>query len=114
MQGADDATIQAIAGDYRSAPVDQQTRALLAFAHRLSREPWKITRRDWDALLAAGWSEAQCIEAVHIVGLFEYFNRVADGFGMESHGRDHPLLLEALHANPARDGTTDTDRGRAR
>ncbi|HEY7975516.1 MAG TPA: hypothetical protein VID72_09260 [Ktedonobacterales bacterium] len=103
MQGADDATIQAIARDYRSAPVDEQTRALLAFAHKLSREPWKITHRDWDTLLATGWSEAQCIEAVHIVGLFEYFNRVADGFGMESHGREHPLLLEGLHTNSHRD-----------
>jgi hypothetical protein len=42
---------------------------------------------------------------VHIVGLFEYFNRVADGFGMESHGRDHPLLLEAMHSNRNRDDT---------
>ncbi len=105
MQGAADAIIQAIARDYRTAPVDDQTHALLAFAHKLSREPWKITRHDWDVLLAAGWTEAQCIEAVHIVGLFEYFNRVADGFGMESHGRDHPLLLEDLHTNRRRDDT---------
>jgi uncharacterized peroxidase-related enzyme len=103
MQGADDAIVRAIATDYRTAPVDDQTRALLDFAHKLSREPWKITRADWEALQAAGWSAQQCVEAVHIVGLFEYFNRVADGFGMESHGRSHPLLLEALHANPDRD-----------
>ncbi len=102
MQGADDDVIQAIAHDYRTAPVDESTRALLAFAHKLSREPYKITRRDWDALHAAGWTEQQCIEAVHIVGLFEYFNRVADGFGMESYGGEHPLLLEALHANRSR------------
>ena len=38
------------------------------------------------------------------MGLFEYVNRVADGFGMESHGREHPLLLEDLHANPLRNG----------
>lgn len=103
MQGADDAIVRAIATDYRTAPVDEPTRALLAFADKLSREPWKITRADWEALAAAGWSEQQRIEAVHIVGLFEYFNRVADGFGMESHGQRHPLLLEALHANPDRD-----------
>lgn len=83
--------------------MDDQTRALLAFAYKLSREPWTMTRGDWEALREAGWSQAQCIEAVHIVGLFEYFNRVADGFGMESHGHDHPLLLEALHANPDRE-----------
>lgn len=84
--------------------MDDQTRALLDFAHKLSREPWKITRGDWETLRAAGWSETQCIEAVHIVGLFEYFNRVADGLGMESHGHGHPLLLETLHANPDREG----------
>ena len=38
------------------------------------------------------------------MGLFEYVNRVADGFGMESHGHERPLLLEELHANPHRSG----------
>ena len=38
------------------------------------------------------------------MGLFEYVNRVADGFGMESRGHEHPLLLENLHANPHRRG----------
>jgi hypothetical protein len=34
--------------------------------------------------------------------LFEYANRVADGFGMEAHGHDHPMLLEYLHAREDR------------
>jgi alkylhydroperoxidase family enzyme len=82
--------------------LDSKERALLDFASRLSRSPHEISRRDWDQLLDAGWTHQQAIEAVHIVGLFEYVNRVADGFGMESHGQDRPHLLEHLHTRPER------------
>lgn len=91
-----------MAEDPQHAHVEPKVRALLDFASKLSGEPAAITRTDWDGLLASGWTRQQVIEAVHIVGLFEYLNRVADGFGMESHGTDAPLLLEHLHQRPDR------------
>ncbi len=59
-----------------------------------------MTHRDFDGLIEAGWTEQQAIEAVHIVGLFEYFNRVADGLGLESHSPEQSYVLEHLHAGP--------------
>ncbi|MHB8588270.1 MAG: carboxymuconolactone decarboxylase family protein [Candidatus Dormibacteraceae bacterium] len=91
-----------VAEDPQHASVETKVRVLLDFASKLSREPAGITRADWDGLLASGWSRQQAIEAIHIVGLFEYLNRVADGFGMEAHGADSPFLLEHLHQRPHR------------
>lgn len=103
----DDALILAVARDYRTAPVDPKTMALLDFAFKLSREPSRVTRFDWNLLLEAGWTEPQIVEAVHIVGLFEYANRVAEGFGMTSQGHAAPMLLEFLHQRPG--GAADPD-----
>lgn len=57
---------------------------------------------DWQLLRAAGWTQQQAIEAVHIVGFFEYVNRVADGLGLQTRGKDAPMLLEHLHIHPER------------
>ena len=91
-----------VAEDAEHARVEPKVRVLLDFASKLSREPAAITRADWDGLLTAGWTRQQSIEAIHIVGLFEYLNRVADGFGMEARGTDTPFLLEHLHQRPHR------------
>jgi alkylhydroperoxidase family enzyme len=96
-----------VAEDPQHATVEPKVQVLLDFASMLSREPAAITRADWDGLLTAGWSRQQAIEAIHIVGLFEYLNRVADGFGMETHGTDSPFLLEHLHQRPHRGSGTE-------
>ena len=75
-----------IAADYRNADLDDKTRVLLAFADKLSRQPAAVAREDWEALLAAGWSREQAAEAVQVVGLCEYINRVTAGYGMPSFG----------------------------
>lgn len=49
---------------------------------------WRLPR--WsdhtDPLRAAAWSEEQLAEAVYIVAMFAFCNRVADAFGIEPMG----------------------------
>jgi len=35
-------------------------------------------------LRAAGWTEDQIAEAVYVIAMFAFFNRVADAFGIPS------------------------------
>jgi alkylhydroperoxidase family enzyme len=35
------------------------------------------------ALRAAGWSDAAILEAVEVIGFFNYYNRLADALGVE-------------------------------
>jgi uncharacterized peroxidase-related enzyme len=60
--------------------------ALLEFARKVNLESNRITRCDVDALLAAGWSQLQVAEAIHVTALFATFNRVVNAFGLESQG----------------------------
>jgi len=44
----------------------------------------RSTVEDVQKLRDAGWTEDQISEAVYIIALFAFFNRVADAFGVPS------------------------------
>jgi alkylhydroperoxidase family enzyme len=41
-----------------------------------------MVEEDWAPLRALGFDDAACLEVAHIVGLFNYLTRLADGFGL--------------------------------
>ena len=69
--------------DYRSAPIDEATRALLDFAVMVTRDATKVTARDLDALRAQGFRDEDILDAVEIIGFFNYYARMADALGVE-------------------------------
>jgi uncharacterized peroxidase-related enzyme len=58
--------------------------ALLRFSGKLHASSSAVTRADVEAVICAGWTEAQVAETVHIAALFAAFNRIANGFGLPS------------------------------
>lgn len=77
----------AVRSDYREAPTAAELsaadRAMLDFAVKLGREPRSMTRDDVEALRAAGFSDTAILDIVHITGFFAYYNRLADGLGID-------------------------------
>ena len=69
--------------DYRTAPIDKRVLSLLDFAWKLTREQHECREEDVQGLGAEGWSDAAIVDAVGIVGFFNYITRVADGLGVE-------------------------------
>jgi uncharacterized peroxidase-related enzyme len=69
--------------DYRSAPIDGATRSLLDFAVTVARDATKVTPQDLDGLRAQGFSDEEILDAVHIIGFFAYYTRLADALGVE-------------------------------
>jgi alkylhydroperoxidase family enzyme len=61
----------------------EQERAIVAYARKLTREPWTMTAADLDSLRATGLSEAQTLDVVLIACLFNFMTRLADGLGVE-------------------------------
>ena len=59
-------------------------RALLDYAELITRAAYRSTGEDVQKLRAAGWKEEQIAEAVYVIALFAFFNRVADAFGVPS------------------------------
>ncbi len=57
--------------------------ALCAVAEKLSATPTRMTEEDWQPLRELGFDDGACLEVAHIVGIFNYLTRLADGFGLQ-------------------------------
>ena len=83
MQGETNEVAEALGrADLSAAPVTEPQRALLEYARLLTERPAASTQADLEHLRQAGWTDAQIAEAVYIIALFAFFNRVADAFGL--------------------------------
>jgi len=56
---------------------------MLGYAVKLTRTPWKMTRRDVEALRRAGFSDAAILDVNQVTGYYAFVNRLADGLGVE-------------------------------
>lgn len=56
---------------------------MLEFAVTLTRTPGAMTERHLDPLRAAGWTDVAIHDIVQVTALFNYFNRLADGLGID-------------------------------
>ncbi len=85
--GAEDAAVEHIGrGEIEEAPITEAEKALLRFAKLLTHESYRNTPEEVQKLRDAGWTEPQIAEAVYITAMFAFFNRVANGFGLENPG----------------------------
>lgn len=57
-------------------------RALMDYVRLITEESHRSTAEDVQKLRDAGWTENQIAEAVYIIAMFAFFNRVADAFGI--------------------------------
>ena len=84
MEGGNGEFVKAIkAGSWREAPgLSERDIALCTVAEKMSGNPTKMVAEDWQPLRDLGFDDAGCLEVGHIVGIFNYLTRMADGFGL--------------------------------
>ncbi len=63
--------------------LSDRERALCVVAEKLSATPTRMTEGDWQPLRDLGFDDTALLEVAHIVGLFNYLTRLADGFGLQ-------------------------------
>ena len=56
---------------------------MLGFAEKLTRTPGAVSSEDVDQLRHAGFDDAAIHDIVQVTALFNYFDRLADGLGVE-------------------------------
>ena len=83
--------------DLASSSLTAEEQELLRFVQKVNDDSHEIDKADVDLLNAAGWSQSQIAEAVHVAALFATFNRVANAFGLQSQGL---LALFESQGNP--------------
>ena len=55
---------------------------MLDYASKLTKTPWKITRKDLSRLREQGFDDKAILQINLIASFFNYINRVADGLGV--------------------------------
>ena len=80
MKGLDQATVDAVLTDWRTAPIPERLRAMLTFLETLTLRPTEITADSIRTLRAVGVTDAAIREAVYVCFLFSVLDRLADAF----------------------------------
>ena len=75
--------VRQLKSEWRQADLDDAQRAMLAYAEKLTMEPWKMVEEDVVALRRAGFSDRDILDINQIVGYYAYVNRLAQGLGVE-------------------------------
>jgi uncharacterized peroxidase-related enzyme len=85
VQGASDQCVKAIfEGKLDEAGLSPAERALMDYVRLITDAAYRSTAEDVQKLRDVGWKEEQIAEAVYIIAMFAFFNRVADAFGVPS------------------------------
>ncbi len=81
--GVSPGLIDALLENPQTADVDAEMRPLLAYIRKLNALPSRLTSADADAVFAAGWDEAALYHAIQVCALFNLFNRLVEGAGVD-------------------------------
>lgn len=83
MEGGNTRLVQAIKERrWRELELSARDRALCTVAEKLSDTPTRMLPEDSKPLRDLGFDDEACLEVGHIVGIFNYLTRLADGFGL--------------------------------
>ena len=76
--------------DYRAADLSAADRAMLDYAAKLARHPETMTAEDVQTLRRVGFDDVGIHDIAQVVGLFSYYNRLADGLGIDLEAEHRP------------------------
>ena len=65
-----------------TATLNDADKALVSFAEILTREPWTVNESHLTNLRSAGFSDRAIHDAVQVISMFNYYNRIANGLGV--------------------------------
>ena len=72
-----------MADDYRRADLSPADRGMLDFCAKLTRTPSAVEEADIHALRELGFDDGAIHDVVQVTALFNYYDRLADGLGID-------------------------------
>jgi uncharacterized peroxidase-related enzyme len=82
----DEALVDALRRDYRTAPLTGQERVMCDYVVKLTKDATQCSLEDHKKLRAVGFDDQGILQITLIAAWFNYINRVADALGV---GRDN-------------------------
>jgi uncharacterized peroxidase-related enzyme len=77
--------VRALEEDYKTAPINEQDRAMLDYVVQITKDATRISPADHERLRTVGFDDKGILQITLIASWFNYINRVADALGV---GRD--------------------------
>jgi uncharacterized peroxidase-related enzyme len=101
----DEATVRTLAADPEGAALDEQDRAVIAFATKVALDACSVRQEDVDRLREAGLDDRDIADVAYAVGVRAFFTRVLDGLGAQldaetARAFDTPLLEAMVVGRP--------------
>ena len=78
-----DAFVEAVARDWRSAPLSQADQALCEYAAKLTHYQHHMSPADLERLRVHGFDDRSIHDATQVIAYFNYITRIADALGIE-------------------------------
>ncbi len=82
--GVDEGLLGALLEDIDNSAVDAAMKPVLRYVKKLTQTPSRMVQADVDAIFDAGWSENDFHYVVMIAGLFNFYNRLMDSYGVRN------------------------------
>jgi uncharacterized peroxidase-related enzyme len=97
--GVSPKTVEALIEDIASAPIDIDEKPLFNYLKKLTLSASKLTQKDADEVIKAGWLEEDLQEVILIGCLFNFYNRLLDGHGVKGNRAIYHFGANHLHKN---------------
>lgn len=81
--GADTGTVDTLEKGPAIAGISDSLRAIIEFSTKLTQSPETVNENDITALKDAGLTDQTIEDAINVISLFNYVNRLVDAFGIE-------------------------------
>ena len=78
----DDALLDKIDRDWKTAGLDSRRTAMLRYAIKLTASPSDVTAEDIADLRTEGLSDRDILDLCEVTAYYAYVNRIADGLGV--------------------------------
>ncbi len=82
--GVDEGLLSGLLEDLEGSPVDAKLKPVLRYVKKLTETPSRMVQADADAIFEAGWDEDCFHFTVMICSLFNFYNRLIDGYGVKN------------------------------
>ena len=82
--GVEEGVLEAMVADLDASPLNDKSRALMAFIRKLCLDGPRMIQADADAVYAAGWSEEALHDAIAVSSFFAFMNRLVQGHGFRA------------------------------
>ena len=74
--------VAAVLADFRSSPLADKEKALLALIATMNADPKSVNQADVDRAKAAGWTDEALYDAMTVCALFRFYNSWVDAAGV--------------------------------